>query len=261
MLAPVFLAPASLYANSPLELIPLCYRIVTMRRYLAFDLEIAKPLPDGIEDWKTIRPLGICCAATLSGNGTTTFHGRTPNGEIADQLEPLDITQLVEHLVAAVDSGYTILTWNGLGFDFDVLAEESSELQTCKVLALDHVDMMFHIFCLKGYPLGLDTAAKGMGLPGKTPGMTGDKVPIYWAQGRRVEILDYLIQDVRTTLLLGQAVEQRRQLRWTSRSGKPQSLPMHDGWLTVRQAIELPEPDTSWMDDPWPRSKFMGWLA
>ena len=235
---------------------------MSTRKYLAFDIEIAKPLPEGIEDWKSVRPLGISCAATLSGDGKTTrFHGKTSTDEIADQMDKTETAQLVEHLVAAVDEGYTILTWNGLGFDFDILAEESGELQTCKALARDHVDMMFHIFCLKGYPLGLDTAAKGMGLPGKPPGMTGDKAPIYWAQGRREEVLDYVSQDVRTTLLLGQAVEQHHQLRWISRSGKQQRLPLHAGWLTVRQALDLPEPDISWMSNPWPRSKFTGWLT
>lgn len=235
---------------------------MSTRKYLAFDIEIAKPLPEGIEDWKSARPLGISCAATLSGDGTiTTYHGKTPSGEISDQMDQSETAQLVEHLLTAADSGYTLLTWNGLGFDFDILAEESGQLQSCKDLAWDHVDMMFHIFCLKGYPLGLDTAAKGMGLPGKPPGMTGDKAPIYWAQGRREEVLEYVAQDVRTTLLLGQAAEQHHQLRWTSRSGKQQRLALHAGWLIVRQALDLPEPDNSWMSNPWPRSKFTGWLT
>jgi hypothetical protein len=123
---------------------------MSTRKYFAFDIEIAKPLPEGIEDWKSTRPLGISCAATLSGDGTTTtFHGKTPTGEIADQMDQAETTRLVEHLVTAVDSGYTILTWNGLGFDFDILAEESGKQQKCNELALDHIDMMFHIFCLK----------------------------------------------------------------------------------------------------------------
>jgi hypothetical protein len=34
-----------------------------------------------------------------------------------------------------------------------------------------------------------------------------------------------------------------------------------DGWLTVREALELPLPNTSWMDEPWPRERFTGWLG
>jgi hypothetical protein len=234
---------------------------MSTRKYLAFDIEITKPLPEGTEDWKSVRPLGISCAATLSDDGTkTVFHGINPSGDIADQMNQGEAALLVDHLAAAVDSGHTILTWNGLGFDFDILAEESGRWDSCKELAWDHMDMMFHIFCLKGYPLGLETAAKGMGLPGKTPGMSGDKAPIYWSQGRREEVLEYVAQDVETTLLLAQVVEERHQLRWTSRSGKQQIMPVHAGWLTVRQALDLPEPDNSWMNNPWPRSKFTGWL-
>ena len=99
-----------------------------------------------------------------------------------------------------------------------------------------------------------------MGLSGKTPGMSGDKAPLFWSQGRRKEVLEYVAQDVQTTLLLAQAVEERHQLRWISRSGKQQIMPVHAGWLTVRQALDLPEPDNSWMSNPWPRSKFTGWL-
>ena len=234
---------------------------MSTRKYLAFDIEITKPLPEGTEDWKSVRPLGISCAATLSDNGTkTTFHGKNPSGDIADQMNQSEAALLVEHLAAAVDSGYTILTWNGLGFDFDILAEESDRYDLCRELAWDHMDMMFHIFCLKGYPLGLDTAAKGMGLSGKTPGMSGDKAPLFWSQGRRKEVLEYVAQDVQTTLLLAQAVEERHQLRWISRSGKQQIMPVHAGLLTVRQALDLPEPDNSWMSNPWPRSKFTEWL-
>jgi hypothetical protein len=29
--------------------------------------------------------------------------------------------------------------------------------------------------------------------------------------------------------------------------------------LTVRECLELPLPDVSWMDEPWPREKFYGW--
>ena len=37
-------------------------------------------------------------------------------------------------------------------------------------------------------------------------------------------------------------------------------MALPDGWLTVDQAEKLPEPDTSWMADPWPRSKFTDWM-
>lgn len=233
----------------------------TVRDYLAFDLEIEKVLPENVYDLKAYRPLGISCAATLDEQGgLILWHGQTPQGGIADRFNREEAIQLVRYLEHQVETGKTILTWNGVGFDFDILAEESGLVESCRELALEHVDMMFHVFCLQGYALGLDKAAKGMGLPGKTAGMSGVMAPVYWAQGRRDEVLAYLEQDVRTTLRLGQEVERKRRLQWISGRGMQQSLELPGGWLVAREALQLPTPDTSWMSRPWPRSKFTGWL-
>ena len=232
-----------------------------MRKYVAFDIEIAKVLPDGVEDWMRYRPLGISCAAALTSDGRQLLWcGRLPGEKIADQLNRDELWGLVGELQAFVAAGYTLLTWNGLGFDFDILAEESGMWEVCRDLAMAHTDMMFHVFCLKGFAVALDKAARGMGLRGKPPGMNGSLVPKYWASGRRQEVLDYVVQDVRTTLELASATEQQRCMRWISSSGSPKELPLPNGWLTVEQALKLPLPDTSWMRTPWPRSKFTGWL-
>jgi hypothetical protein len=53
-----------------------------------------------------------------------------------------EAAELVQYLSAQVEHGYTLLTWNGVGFDLDVLAEESGLLETCRTLALAHVDTM-----------------------------------------------------------------------------------------------------------------------
>jgi len=230
-------------------------------KYLAFDIEITRIMPEGVGDWSNYRPLGISCAATLPSDGKPElWYGKTNFGDYASQLSVKETKELVKHLQTRVEAGYMILTWNGLGFDFDILAEESGMHPTCKQLALEHTDMMFHVFCLKGYPLGLDKAAKGMGLAGKPPGITGEMAPRMWAEGRFQEVLDYVQQDVKTLLELAHAIDLERQLRWLSNSGRPQSLPLPSGWLTVKEAENLPLPDTSWMSNPWPRSKFTTWM-
>jgi hypothetical protein len=121
-----------------------------------------------------------------------------------------DAQGLVQYLANMAANGYRILTWNGLGFDFDILAEESGAAASCKECALGQVDIMFHVFCSLGYPVGLDKAAQGMGLPGKPPGMSGIKAPRLWAQGHFKEVLEYVAQDVRTAMQLAQTCEQRR---------------------------------------------------
>ncbi len=124
-----------------------------------------------------------------------------------------------------------------------------------------HVDMMFHVFCELGHGVGLDAAARGMGIAGKTKGMNGAKAPLLWAEGKREEVLRYVAQDVRTTMELATACEACGAFRWVARSGKVRSVRLSQGWLTVEAALELPLPDTSWMDAPWPRTKFTGWMG
>jgi hypothetical protein len=247
--------------------------------FIAFDLEIAKEIPEGTDDWKKIRPLGISCAATLtSTGGLRLWHGREQrDGTFARQMTPEECNALFIHMLTFASynepHGY-VLTFNGLGFDFDILAEECSPAggDVCHQLArYQHIDMGFAMFCEKGYMIGLQAAAKGMGLPGKTEGMHGDLAPKLWAQGREEQnkVLEYVIQDARTTADVYRAILRKRALYWTSKSSKPRDWNPHlkvngdvgkPRMLTVDECLQLPEPDTSWMDKPWPRTKFTGWL-
>ena len=232
-----------------------------MTRYLAFDIEIARSFPEGLEDWKSIRPLGITCAATITSEGELTVYPATDDtGAYSERMTRAQASQLVDDLQAAARSGLTLLTWNGLGFDFDILAEESGRLADCAALAISHVDMMFHLFCLRGHGLALNKAAQGMGLPGKLPGMSGEFAPLYWKEGKQSIVLDYVAQDVRTTLEVANAVEAHRALRWISMTGNEQFLRIPGGWLNVERALKLPLPITTRMRNPWTRAKFTGWL-
>jgi len=225
------------------------------RNYLAFDIETAKVLSENEPDWKSCRPLGISCAATLLSDTQelVLWHGK-------DRMNHNEAGKLVEYLAAKAEQGYTIVTWNGLSFDFDILAEESGMLAECKKLAVDHVDMMFHVLCRLGYGVGLDAAAKGMNLAGKPEGMSGGMAPVLWAEGKQEEVLQYVAQDVRTTAQLATACEACGKLRWIARSGKLRSMALPKGWLTVDLAEQLPQPDTSWMSDPWERATFTEWM-
>ena len=231
------------------------------RKYLAFDIEIANGFPDG-EDWRQYRPLGISCAATLADDAEQAklWCGGDDDGQPADRMSREETAALVDYLVEAAGQGYTILTWNGLAFDFEVLAEESGMAEPCKTLAREHVDMMFHVFCQLGYPVGLDAVAKGMDLPGKPEGMSGLLAPQMWADGKRQEVLDYVAQDVRTTLDVATACRRDHRLCWITRRGKRSRMPLPGDWLTVTEAMKLPQADTSWMDNPIPRRKFTAWL-
>ncbi len=208
-------------------------------------------------DWKRFEPLGITCAAAASSDGELWNWHAQLNGRFISKMTKTKCQNLVRRLAFLVEKGYIILTWNGLGFDFKVLARESGMFDECKELALNHIDMMFHFLASKGFALGLDAAAKGMGLPGKPEGMDGAKAPELWPTDPH-KVLAYCSLDTTNTLTLAEAVDTAGHLDWTARSGRPNSWQC-SRWLTVKEAMELPLPDTSWMTDPWPREKFYKW--
>ncbi|MCA9076044.1 MAG: ribonuclease H-like domain-containing protein [Planctomycetaceae bacterium] len=231
-------------------------------RYLAFDIETAKVTPGPVRDVKALRPLGVCCAAVLlSGESVPRiWHGVTSEGTPSPRMTEAEVQQLVRDLAEYVEQGWTIITWNGAGFDFEILAEESGLQEECARLALDHVDMMFQVVCEKGFPIGLDAAARGMELQGKSKQVQQHEVPQFWADGRTDEVLSYLTADVRATLEVALTCEQRQELCWITQRGRKSRMPLSTGWLSVTDAMKLPLPDTSWMDNSKSRESFLDWL-
>ena len=230
--------------------------------YLAFDIEIAKQIPD-IGDWKAHRSLGISCAATWAEESREPrlWFSPSESGLPASKMTCSGVSELVQYLVDDAKQGQTIVTWNGLGFDFENLAEESNKLDECKLLAQNHVDLMFHAFCALGHPISLAKAAEGMGIRGKFEGLSGVQIPGMWANGEHKKVLDYVSQDAKLTLDVAKAAEDDHGLLWKTRSSSVRQLPLPNGWLSAKEAMNLPEPDNSWMDEPWSRSKFSAWLT
>ena len=233
------------------------------RKYLAFDLETATDVPGPGFNWRAHRPLGISCAAAYpcDAKAPTILHGQNADGAPGARMSSEDARRLVDYLCGMVTKGYTLVTWNGMGFDLDVLSEESGAVEKCRDLALDHVYMMFHVVCHCGFPVALGKAAHGMGIAGKPEGMEGALAPQLWAQGRFQDVIDYVAQDVKIALALAERCEKSRLFKWTTRRETTGTMPLDRGWLTVRDAQQLPLPDTSWMTDPLPRQQFMEWLS
>ncbi len=231
------------------------------RKYFAFDLETASTVER--DDWRTCRPLGVTCAAAVASDAPgrpVVWHGMTATGLPAARMSRDEARSVVADLRAYVEQGYTLLTWNGAGFDFDVLAEEADAYPECRRLAHNHVDMMFHVLCEKGFPIGIDNVAKAMHIDGKPAGMSGQLAPSLWAKGQFQTVLDYVTQDVRMALQIAEASEDANALQWVTRRGQTRTFGLKNGWLTVREANALPVPDTSWMTNPIDRSEILRWL-
>jgi hypothetical protein len=228
-------------------------------RFVAFDLETAKVLPTQVTDLLAHRPLGIACAAAVVSDEAepVTWHGAR-DGKPSPQMSCAEVSSIIEQLKSFVDKGYTLVTWNGLSFDFNILAEESGLPSECAELALGHVDMMFHAVCQLGHYLSLGKAAEGLGIGGKTG--SGSDAPAMWAQGRYDEVLRYNVQDAKVTLEVAEESQRRGELVWITARGTPRSMPLPVGWRCVRDACQIALPDTSWMDNPPSRQSFMTWL-
>lgn len=237
-------------------------------KFAAFDIEIAKELPEGETDWRKHAPLGISCAAIARRGENGQFE--TEFFHAPGSLGFGDVAGLVLRLHDLALAGYTILTWNGCGFDFQVLAQESGFDRICGEIALNHVDLMLEVTFRKGHYLGLDKALAGAGIEGKLHNvalkdgtlisdMGGAKAPEYWAAGEYDAVLAYLRRDVESLLELAEWIDQNKAIRWRSSSNKPQAVQVAR-FSTVEQLFRLPEPDTSWMDNPPKRAQFVEWI-
>ena len=226
-------------------------------KYVLMDLEtelISGPLD------LDLRVPGITIGATLTGdNDLKLWYERDIEGQATGRtLSSTKAAELVHYLDHLAKEGHTIVTWNGAGFDFRVLAQASGLVSQCVDLAWDHVDMMFWFHCLKGFSIKLDSAAQAAG-SGKTTGMSGADAPRLWAEGQYTRVQEYVAQDVRAAAAVYEGTVKNRALYWITSQGRRSSVRGHP--LSVREAHQLPAPDTSWMTRaPWPREKFVGWM-
>lgn len=224
-----------------------------MQIFTAFDIEQWKELPAETTDLDAERPLGMSCASWM----TTGMKEPVMYGEPGRAMTTEEVDEFIGDLVF---SSGRLVTWGGLGYDFRTLAEEGTQPDLVKRMALAHIDGMWQFFCTRGFCIGLDAIAKGMGLPGKTEGMSGAFAPTYWRNPKLApQIIDYLKQDVRTTLAVAEKFD--GTARWLSKKGKPTEAVLGP-WMTVEECDKLPLPDVSWMRDgeAWSRSKFRGWI-
>ncbi|MEE8399237.1 MAG: ribonuclease H-like domain-containing protein [Desulfobacterales bacterium] len=231
----------------------------------AFDLEIAKEIPNDVLDWQTISPLGITCASVAHSDSETpsVWQG-------VPQMTREECRELVGGLQDLVSRGYVLVTWNGCSFDFAVLAEESGMVSECAELAMNHVDLMLIVTFTKGWFLGLQKALEGAKVEGKVKsvqlsdgstlkGMHGSKAPALWERGEYEAVLTYLNGDVVQLLRLVEIIQRDAAISWISGTGNRQRVAVKK-LLTVRECFDIPEPDVSWMDDPPTRQQFIRWM-
>ncbi len=121
----------------------------------SFDIEICDELNTSDP---TFVPRISCAAVALSDSEQLTFWAN-PN---APDMTPEIVQQMFSDLLDLASRGYTILTWNGVAFDFKVV-EHYAGVYAKQVQQMSwdaHVDMMLLVAFQKGHRLGLDAALK-----------------------------------------------------------------------------------------------------
>ncbi len=260
-----------------------------MVKIIGFDLEIARPFPE--DGWDRNASLGISCAATYGANPDDihVYHPALTGESYADEMNPASVQAMIDDLVRMSQNKH-IVTWNGLGFDFLVLAIESHDFkykQKVANLAMEHIDPYFNMLCDKGYGIGLQKMSDALHVMGKLEGMHGSLAPYmwtgnptgvspealeevarFWAVAGSMEAqeicLDYVKQDAKATYDIYQALMATRSVYWKTRNGTLSRYPwtprhIGDRLYTCAESLKTRVPNTSWMDEPRTRSDIMGW--
>lgn len=231
------------------------------RARLSFDIEIADEidLQPG-DDLDRHGPFQIACVAAYSDRGALQhWYARDAAGVPQRALDAQGARAVLLHLREAQRSGTWVCAWNGLSFDLRWLGHASNDLPLAREIALELYDPMFQFFVQRGFPVGLASVADGLGIAEKKL-MHGADAPKQWAQGNHQAVLDYVAGDCRITEQVIAGILARGGIPWRTKKGTVSFEPM-PVLRRVRELLDAPLPDNSWMSEPLPRTKFTAWLA
>jgi hypothetical protein len=230
-------------------------------RIVSFDIEISNvfDLRPG-EDINNHAPFDVAVAATqIHGGEHRLWLSPDADGRPQVNLERRHAQELLEYLEQMQGSGHAVCAWNGLGFDLQWIARAANEVATASRIARAMYDPMFQFFKLKGFPVGLDAVAKGLGI-GMSKTMAAADAPREWRAGNHERVCDYVVGDARMTSEIVSAIIRRREMAWITQRGKRSTVPV-PRLRTVEECMRDAMPDQSWMSNPIPQEKFTGWLA
>jgi hypothetical protein len=229
-------------------------------KLLSFDIEISDVFEIGkYDDMEKYAPFNISVAATAIHNGEErVWYSEDEKGHPALNLKRKSAHVLLEYLDEMQQKGFMVCAWNGLGFDLKWIGHQADDVALAARIALKIYDPMFQFFNQTGFPVRLGKVAEGMGIPQKKL-MEGEDAPKQWRAGNHQKVMDYCLGDCQITNLIVCAIQEARQVRWATGRGYISTKPM-PRLKSVAEVIQDPEPDQSWMDNPFPRTKFYKWI-
>jgi hypothetical protein len=227
---------------------------------LSFDIEIAEvfDLREN-EDLEKYAQFHVAVASTVIHGGEARVWFSADEGDVPlVSMTREKAGELLQYLRRMQANECMVCAWNGLGFDLRWLGHSAEDMHLAADVALNCYDPMFQFFNQRGFPISLESVAKGMGIKQRKL-MEAAEAPRRWRAGNHKAVMDYVLGDSEITNQIVAAILERRELRWITRDGtlRKEPLPI---LKTVQQVLREPEPDQSWMSTPMPRSKFHHWL-
>tara|TARA_B110000967_G_C18656531_1_gene446024 strand:+ start:96 stop:734 length:639 start_codon:yes stop_codon:yes gene_type:complete len=151
-----------------------------------------------------------------------------------------------------VETKETLVTWNGLAFDFKFLADRVDDPLTRGRLAWlamnRHMDLMLDFLADHGYPTSMQSVATPLGLSKTWTGEEAAKSTDYAA------VLAYCVDDVK---VLKQIYEKGSDAKWLARLTKMGKMAMwilpNTGFRPAKECLAAARacpPDQSWMTTP-----------
>jgi hypothetical protein len=212
-----------------------------------------------------------------------------PFGAYLDIMSQQNARDLADVLIEYAKNSF-VITWNGMNFDFPLLAAVCAEPYSTEIkrVALKrHIDIGYCMVTDIGFMIGLDKAAKSLGIQGKTEGMHGYLAPLLWHPERPlteeelVEIkpfgvipgsdqakelcLKYVGQDSKVSVDVYEALVIQKSLSWLTRTGKVVRTPWIPSFtegrlMTVYEASMIEPVRTPWWpENPFNKDRIISW--
>ncbi|MBU2249388.1 MAG: hypothetical protein KKD77_21750 [Gammaproteobacteria bacterium] len=150
---------------------------------------------------------------------------------------PVDIVDAwIDDLLAEQLNGTRLFTMNGTLFDYKLLAMITGRWGECTWLAQHSYDPCFQIWCMCGFPVGLEGCARYLGLPPKE--MHGESAPLQWLLGNYDDVIHYVAGDAMRLKEIVAGIKKKHGVGWITRKGGLAFRELPQGFMTAAQCVE-----------------------
>ena len=193
--------------------------------YVAFDLEF-------------VNEAVVCAASMSSDESVPNVWYDTQNGTILDVLSVATLELFVNYLFAMTVSGYTLVTWSGVGSDFKLLAKLLPHKRDLLIsLCLNSIDIPFISGTVLGMMMSLNSVGTSLGFEAKRSSST---IPDLW-KVNKFEVLQHVSTDTFMTVAILRKAGISKTIVWTTQKGHTKTwCPVE--FFTVRECLQMPLP-------------------